>query len=95
MVRAVIPEMKKSALVVSIAAGKEKADVKLACEIGFCLLLGKPLVLMADSLSELPPGLLRAADEVVYGSIQHPKTQEKMRAAIERLVPESFGEEGP
>ena len=87
VIRDMLPKMKSSEVVVSIATGKDKADVKLAVEIGFCLLLGKPLVLMVDQAEKLPPGLLRAADEVVYGEIQHPKTRQAMVEAMERLVP--------
>lgn len=88
VVRDMLPKMKESALVVSIATGREHADVKLAVEIGFALLLGKPLVLMADTLSDLPPGLRRAADEIVWGEIQHPKTQAKLMEAMTRVVPD-------
>ena len=88
VVKEMLPKMRSSAAVVSIATGKDQADCKLAMEIGFCLLLGKPLIIMADKQHELPPGLLRAADEVVYGEIQHPNTQKKMMDAMRRLVPD-------
>lgn len=88
VVRDMLPKMKESAVVVSIAVDEERADVKLACEIGFALLLGKPLVIMADKLSQLPPGLARAADEIVYGEIQHPKAQADLMGAMKRLVPD-------
>ena len=81
-----VPKMKASALVIGMAAKSDEADVKMAVEIGYCLLLGKPLIVMADTITTLPPGLLRAADEVVYGEIQHPSTQKKMQEAITKVM---------
>ena len=83
-----VPKMKDSALVIGLAAPSAEADVKMAVEIGYCLLLGKPLLIMAAKEGDVHPGLLRAADEVVYGEVQHPKTQAAMQAAIARMVPD-------
>ena len=83
-----LPKMKESALVVGLSTASDEADCKMAVEIGFCLLLGKPLLIMAEKEGDVHPGLLRAADEVVYGEIQHPKNQQALHEAMDRMVPD-------
>lgn len=57
------PKMEASSLTMSIFTGK--VDVKLAVEVGYALLLGKPFVLGVAPGVSVPDGLARAADAII------------------------------
>jgi len=83
-IRELVPKMQDSDVIVSI--NSSNPDVKLAVELGFALLLGKPIIMLADRGAVLPPGLTRAADKIIYGEIQHPKTAAKVKAAMDEIL---------
>ncbi len=61
-------------------------DAKQAVEIGFILLLGKPLILAVSPGAKVPDGLARAADEIVeFDTAKMESTQRRINEAIERL----------
>lgn len=62
-----IPMLKESAMVATIAPGEEP-DIKVAIELGLTILLDKPLILVVPEGRWVPDRLRRAADAVVEWS---------------------------
>lgn len=62
-----VPKMAGSAYVMTIAPDGGTADVKLAVELGFAILLDKPLIVFKQSGRVVGERLLRIADHVVEG----------------------------
>ncbi len=66
--------------------GKD-VDVKQAVEIGYTLLMGKPLILCVSPGSDVPAGLTRAADEIVEVDTSDPgSAAPRLKAAMERVA---------
>lgn len=86
-----LPKMKASDVVVSIAS--DSPDVKQATEIGFALLLGKPVVILKNTVEELPPGLVRAADKIIEGSVTDQDVKLRLRQALLEIHPDFFEED--
>lgn len=63
----------------------EDVDVKFAVELGLCIMLNKPICLIVDPDTELPPALVRVADEIVRCDIRQPGAQDELMAAIDRM----------
>ncbi len=55
----------ESAFVMSLCPTSGKADVKFAVELGFGIMLNKPIVLLAMKGVRIPPGLRRVAHSVI------------------------------
>lgn len=53
-----------SAFVLNINPGEEW-DIKVAAELGMCILLDKPLVVVTWNGRPMPPGLARVATKVI------------------------------
>jgi hypothetical protein len=60
-----LPKIKASGLTIQIAPGDDP-DAKIAVELGFTVLLGKPIILVVPPGRDVPAGLLRLADRVVF-----------------------------
>ena len=60
-----VPKLKASANSVSLAPDGADTDVKFALELGFSIMLGKPLVVLKDRTRTLAPGLAKVADKVI------------------------------
>jgi hypothetical protein len=63
-----IPEMESSATTLMIApdASNPSFDVQFAVQIGACVLLEKPLLVLAIAGRPMPPKLERIADRIIY-----------------------------
>lgn len=59
-----IPMIRDSAVAMTLFS--PDPDVKLAVELGMCLLLGKPIVLVVAKGQVVPPALAKIAIEVIY-----------------------------
>lgn len=80
-----IPMIEDNAVSLSIYSGG--SDVKLAVELGFSLLLGKPLILVVTGGAEIPAGLRRAADHVIEAKdLNDPETQRQVGAVVSELL---------
>lgn len=88
MVSSTVPAMKDSKLFVSMGPTGDDPDVRMATELGLALLLGKPLVFIVEPGQKLPPALVRVADKIIYGEIQHPNTRKQLKEALDEIVPE-------
>lgn len=76
------PNVKVAPVAVMVSEDQEFPDVRAATELGMILLMGKPLVLIREPGHHVHAGIERAADAIVDGEIQHPKTQQALEAAI-------------
>ena len=81
-----VPKIAGSAYVISIAPGKGQEDIKIAVEIGFALLLDKPLIVLAPEGRHVAERLLRAADHVITGDIETEAGREELFAKLGRIM---------
>jgi nucleoside 2-deoxyribosyltransferase len=65
----VVPKISDSEVMVSIAESRDDFDVRQAVEIGVAMLLDKPMVLVVPEGRQAPARLVRAADKVIYASV--------------------------
>jgi nucleoside 2-deoxyribosyltransferase len=84
-----VPKIDASAMGLSIVpTNPADVDVKFAVELGLLIMLGKPLLLVADPGTVLPPKLALVADEIVTvdrDAMNDPEAQERLQAAIKRI----------
>lgn len=78
-----IPKIEKSAVAVSLVNGT--TDVKFAVELGFMIMLDKPIIALVTPGMKVPEKLVLVADEIVEGDINDPTMVERLNAAIRRI----------
>jgi hypothetical protein len=78
------PKMQSSAFVLMPFVGDD-ADIYLALQLGLCLLLEKPLIVLALGDAYVPPRILDLAYAVVRGATVE-ETKDKMQAVITRII---------
>lgn len=78
----VLPQIKGSSFFIALAPSTQTLDIRMATEIGACIMLDKPLIVIAPRGQVLHERLMRVADHVIYGD---PKTNEG-RAEIEEQL---------
>lgn len=78
-----LPKMMDSAYVISIAPDGSEVDVKIAVEIGYAILLDKPLIVMAPEGRHVAEKLLRIADHVITGDMDSPLGMAEMQAKLQ------------
>jgi nucleoside 2-deoxyribosyltransferase len=82
-----LPAMKGSAYVISIAPPSDAdVDVKLAVEIGYAILLDKPLIVFKIPGRVIGEKLMRIADHVVEGDLETDEGQAAAMAQITRIM---------
>lgn len=91
----VLPAMESSRIVLSIAPSDGRPDAKFCVELGFAIMLGKPIIMIARRDAALPARLLAVADEVIRVDLDDPadarRAQALVAAAMERLGKDSNG----
>ena len=86
-----IPKMRDSAHVLMIAPKiGEKFDIDFALQIGSCILLEKPLILLVDPSRTIPPKLRAIADRIIEANLDDvtmdaPEIQRQLRQAMADL----------
>jgi hypothetical protein len=81
-----VPKLRSSAVNVSLVPAGE-TDVKFAVELGFSIMLGKPIVLAVTPGRQVPAKLLAVADAVVeIGEHVTPDDARRVQAAVERVL---------
>ena len=89
-----LPKIDSSAFVISV--NPDEPDAKIAVELGFAILLDKPIVIYAPPGREVSAHLRRVADYIVEGDLHDPETQRKMNEVLDRLgVGKKDGEDSP
>lgn len=81
------PMVKDSAVAITIVPADNHVDPKLAIELGYMIMLDKPIIAVVNVGAKLPPKLVAIADEIVEGSIDDPDFQERLVAAMARVRP--------
>lgn len=81
-----VPAMKGSAYVMTIAPDGGAVDVKIAVEIGFAILLDKPLIVLKMPGRPVAERLLRIADHVVEGDMTTEAGKEAMFAKLKAVM---------
>jgi nucleoside 2-deoxyribosyltransferase len=79
-----VPMVRDSAVTISLVPGG-KPDVKFAVELGFMIMLDKPIIAVVGRNAKVPLKLAKVADEIVEGEISDPDFQERLHAAIDRI----------
>ena len=80
-----IPDIRGSAITISIAPGIGDVDVKYATELGFMILFDKPVIIVADREDKINEHMRRVADEIVIGDLGTQAGQDAFKAAIDRV----------
>lgn len=88
-----IPEMRDSANVLMIAPklGDPQFDIEFALQIGACILLEKPLILLAHRGRVIPPKLLAIADRIIEVNLDDTTMDS---ADIQRQLAQAFNDLG-
>jgi nucleoside 2-deoxyribosyltransferase len=84
VLREMLPKLKRSDVSLTIYSGE--ADVKLAVELGFAILLEKPIILCVDPDVVVGPRLRRVADRIVIGRLEDDELTDRLQAAISELL---------
>jgi hypothetical protein len=86
----VLPKLMDSAVFLSIGTETaEMFDVRQATELGACLYLDKPILLVVPPGRQLNPHLRRCADIVLEDfSPVDPDSQERLVKAMQQLIPQ-------
>jgi nucleoside 2-deoxyribosyltransferase len=79
-----MPMIQDSACAVSLVPSGE-VDVKFAVELGFMIMLDKPIIAVVSAGSKVPLKLAKIADEIVEGDIGDPDFQGRFMAAMDRV----------
>lgn len=85
------PMIEDSAVSLTLWPSDGKPDAKIAVELGFTLLLGKPLVILAPANAEIPPHLARIAESVIDyepGELGSAALGERIGAEAHRIIRE-------
>jgi hypothetical protein len=81
------PMIENSAVVMGLWTGK--VDPKMAIEMGYAILLGKPIVLLKPTGQDVPPTLARIADGIVeFDDMSDPTVQQRINEEYDRIMRE-------
>ena len=81
-----VPKMAGSAYVITIAPEGGTTDVKIAVELGYAILLDKPLIVFAPKGRHVAERLLRIADHVITGEMDTPEGRQAMNEQLGRIL---------
>lgn len=62
-------------------------DVKFAVELGFLIMMDKPILAVVDPGVAVPPKLRAVADAIIIGRPSDPGFQEKFVRAVDKMMP--------
>jgi hypothetical protein len=83
-----VPKIKDSELTISLNPTGGEADVKFAVELGFSIMLNKPIIVVATPGGVVPVGLARVAHRVLFLDLADPDSQKVLTLAIEAVIEE-------
>ncbi|ATW60595.1 deoxycytidylate deaminase [Mycobacterium phage SchoolBus] len=81
-----LPMMEGSRIAVALAPPAGKTDVKFAVELGFMIMLDKPIIAVVAPGTKVPPKLAKVADEIVEGQLGDPSLGRRVAEAAQRLA---------
>jgi hypothetical protein len=82
-----LPKLRSSAAAVTIVSN-HSADVKLAVETGFAILLDKPIIVAVTPGAKVPAKLAKVADRIVEIDLSTPAGRDKIAAAFNAVLAE-------
>ena len=82
--REMLPEMEKSAFVLSLVTGK--TDAKICLEIGAAVMLDKPIIAVIIQGATVPANLKRVASVIIEGDIKDEATLNKIQQAMKNVL---------
>lgn len=80
-----LPMMNDSAIMMSLVPQNLETDVKFATELGFMIMMEKPIIAIIPPGTKVPLGLAKVATEIVEGDINDPTVKDRLAAAIHRV----------
>lgn len=80
---------------VAIAVSDGRIDPKMAMEMGYMVMLDKPIIALVAPGSKVPNKLAIVADEIVEGTIDDPTLNERLMAAMKRIDDRLKGDDAP
>lgn len=88
-----LPKMKGSAITLALVPEGNDVDPKMACELGYMIMLDKPILAIVQPGTKVPNNLVKVATEIVEmgESMDDPAFQQRMAEALRRMqvpVPE-------
>lgn len=85
VVEDLIPKLRNSSMTVSLVPERPEAvDVKFAVELGFSIMLGKPIILVVRPGTRLPDKVVALADQIV--EMDGADTGDRLQAAITQVL---------
>jgi hypothetical protein len=82
-----VPKLRDSSCTVSLVP-TGSTDVKFAVELGFSIMLDKPIIAVVAPGTQVPGKLVAVADEIVEGVPGQPGFEERFHAALARVLKE-------
>lgn len=81
-----LPMVQDSAITVSLVPDGPP-DVKFAVELGFCIMMDKPIIAVVHRGAKVPAKIVAVADAIVEGPMDDPTFEDRFKAAIDRVMP--------
>lgn len=78
------PMLEDSAVTMSLFTGT--VDPKMAIETGYMVLMDKPIIVIVSPGVKVPDKLVKVADEIVEGELGDPSLQDRIKAAMGRVL---------
>jgi hypothetical protein len=86
VVNELIPKIQDSAITVSLVPEGKATDVKFAVELGFSIMLDKPIVAVVSPGTKVPAKIVAVADVIVEGNVSDPDFQRRLMDAITQIL---------
>lgn len=81
-----VPKMRGSAYVMTVAPTGGDVDVKIAVEIGYAILMDKPLIVLKPAGRTVAEKLLRIADHIIEGDMDTEEGRASISEQLRRLM---------
>jgi len=95
VIKELVPMVRDAAVTMAVLPGwphnLSKADVRMAVEIGFMVLMDKPIIVVVSPGVEVPAKLVAVADVIVEG-LGAPDFTERIAAAIAEVTSKLDGD---
>lgn len=85
------PMVRDSAVALALVPPGDRVDPKIAMEMGYMILLDKPIIAIVNPDCKPSSKLVAVADELVEGTIDDPDFQQRLMAAMDRVTKKMEG----